>query len=128
MKLVVNLIFLIIESFFDKLGLSARITCLVNPIARIKRSQNPHTKYQFCHDFSDNPSPPVGAFMGTLTESLISSQKALKTKKMRLHATLSRTDRLPPGSNLVRGSFEKEVFKALLKHCSVIAPNNKLRA
>lgn len=55
--------------------------------------------------------------MGTLTESLISSRKALKTKKMRLHATLSRTDRLSPGSNLVRGSFEKEAFKALLCYC-----------
>ena len=41
--------FSIFEGIFDEIGLSARVTRLGSLIARMKRSQKPHTKYQFCH-------------------------------------------------------------------------------
>lgn len=40
---------LIFEGIFDEIRLSGRVACLSNPIARIKRSYKPHTKYLFCH-------------------------------------------------------------------------------
>ena len=41
--------FLIFEGIFDEIRLSGRVAYLSNPIARIKRSYKPHTKYLFCH-------------------------------------------------------------------------------
>ena len=41
--------FSIFEGIFDEIGLSARVTRLGSLITRMKKSQKPHTKYQFCH-------------------------------------------------------------------------------